>query len=232
MGNPWDDKYENNIDMFWKNAKSASKQLCQSILAFSWVFGVIASDICHPFWQIYKSLLSIILLLMINDWGFTDDQIVSTFTELKVVSTKKQVQKHLKSGPTARSKRFKITCSGNQCRRGMYNMHEFIISGSHYIKGDVPALLWATMWRFWVEFTFCLYVLFKAKFDLNDPNHVKLLDDAIKIGENLYFIFTIYCDFFLFPYLVNFLMFLLRKQKIFVYWTGACVYCLILVRVY
>ena len=232
MGNPWDDKYKNNMDMFWKKAKSASKEMCQSILAFSWVFGVIASDICHPFWQIYKSLLSIILLLMINDWGFTNDQIVSTFSKLKVVSTKKQVEKHLKGGPTARSKRFKITCSGNQCRRGMYYILDFIISGSHHIRGDVPALLWATMWRFWVEFNFCLFVLFKAAFDLSDASDVKLLDDAINIAENLYFIFTTYCDFFLFPYLVNVLMFLLRKQKIFVYWTGACVCkCLILVRV-
>ena len=85
---------------------------------------------------------------------------------------------------------------------------------------NVSQLLWATLWVFFVDFRFIIYVLFRSKFDLNNKSDMQDLDDCIDRGIKLFYIFTLYCSFFLFPYLTKLLIFLTRKQKIFVMRTG------------
>ena len=205
-----------NESGYWEACKDAARKLGQCILAFSFWFGMLAWDIHHPFWTGWRTAMSIIFYVMIEEFGLSNEQLVTAAKKLKVVSITRQVQKHVSSGPSVRSKRLKLAASGNQCKRGMYHSHEFIITGSHFTKTKAQHLIWATLWVFFIDFRFCLYILFISFFDLSDPKSRKLLDDGIDTGDRLIFIFDAYMDWMLFPYMIKILLFLMRMQKRFV----------------
>ena len=145
--------------------RDPNNNIQQSILDDCYLFGQLADDVCHPFWTILKSLLSIILLMALNDWGFAQicstsdgkDKVVEWFATLGVPSITKQVRKYLNQGPAHWSTPIQISAQGDQLKVALRNIHLFLIKGAQLLPqdcGDVPELLWATLWVFFIEFRY------------------------------------------------------------------------------